>query len=267
MTRFGVMADVHGNLHALDAVLAFLSTRDVDRYLCAGDLVGYGPQPNECVRRVLSLPGACVAGNHDLIALGRLGDERCAPLARRSLRWTRGVLEADARAMLASLPLAATCGGRVAIHHGSLADPEEYVLTEDRARQDLQALAAGAAPVDVLILGQTHRPMAVGLRRGTLLRDATGVIQLERGERIMLNPGSVGQSRSRDPSARVAILDLTARAASFHAVAYDVDGCRRALRERGLPERSCHLPRPRWERVLGSVWHRVRPRRPAPGRR
>ena len=80
--RFGVIADVHANLHALDAALAFLSDQDVDAYLCAGDLVGYGPFPNECVRRVRDLPGRCVAGNHDLIVLDRLSDERCVPLAR-----------------------------------------------------------------------------------------------------------------------------------------------------------------------------------------
>ena len=90
--RFAVIADVHANLHALDAALAFVSDQDVDAYLCAGDLVGYGPFPNECVRRVRELPGRCVAGNHDLIVVDRCGDERCVPLARTSLRWTRASL-------------------------------------------------------------------------------------------------------------------------------------------------------------------------------
>src|SRR3954447_24462817 len=88
LMRFAVISDVHANLHALDAALAFLATQDVDGYLCAGDLVGYGPFPNECVRRVAALGGPCVAGNHDLIAIGRLSDERCIPLAQASLRWT-----------------------------------------------------------------------------------------------------------------------------------------------------------------------------------
>ena len=266
VTRVGVIADVHGNLHALDAVLGCLSTQDVDRYLCAGDLVGYGPFPNECIRRVLSLPGACVAGNHDLIVLGRLGDEQCIPLARASLRWTRDVLEDDARAMLAELPLGARYDG-VAVHHGSVADPQEYVLTEDRAREEMRELAAGPAPPEVLVLGHTHRSMAVGLRRGMLLREGTGVVTLERGELIVINPGAVGQSRSRDPRARAAVLDLKAREATFHALAYDVAGCRRALRERGLPETSCHLPRSRWAEMVGAVRRRVRRARRAPSRR
>jgi predicted phosphodiesterase len=266
MTRVGVIADIHGNLHALDAALAFLSSRDVDRYLCAGDLVGYGPYPNECVRRVLALPGACVAGNHDLIVLDRLGDERCIPLARASLRWTRDVLEDDTRAMLAGLPLGARCNG-IAVHHGSVADPQEYVLTEERACEELRHLASSASPADILILGHTHRPMAVGMRRGTLLREGTGAVALERDEPIVVNPGAVGQSRTRDPRARVAVLDLTIGQATFHALAYDVAGCRRALRQRGLPETSCHLPRSRWEDLVGALKHRVRRPRPTRGRR
>jgi predicted phosphodiesterase len=265
MTRVGVIADIHGNLHALDAALAFLASQGVDRYLCAGDLVGYGPYPNECVRRVLALPGACVAGNHDLMVLDRVGDERCIPLARASLRWTRDVLEDDTRAMLGKLPLAARYNG-IAIHHGSLADPQEYVISEERAREELRELAAGASPADVLILGHTHRPMAVGMRRGTLLREGTGAVALERDEPIVLNPGAVGQSRSRDPRARVAVLDLTSRRATFHALAYDLAGCRRALRERGLPETSCHLPRSRWEDAVAALKRRVRRARPAPSR-
>jgi predicted phosphodiesterase len=102
--RYGVIADVHANLHALDAALAFLCSQKIDAYLCAGDLVGYGPQPNECVRRVLALPGRCVAGNHDLIAVERLGSEGCSRLAQASLSWTRRVLDDDVRALLADLP-------------------------------------------------------------------------------------------------------------------------------------------------------------------
>ena len=139
--RYGVIADVHANAHALDAALAFLATQELDGYLCAGDLVGYGPLPNECVRRVLALPGRCVAGNHDLIALGRLSDERCIPLAQASLRWTRGVLEDDVRALLAGLPLGVTVDG-IALRHGSIADPQEYVVTMRQAGACLEQLAA-----------------------------------------------------------------------------------------------------------------------------
>jgi predicted phosphodiesterase len=255
--RYGVIADVHANLHALDAALAFLSSQDVDGYLCAGDLVGYGPFPNECVHRVRDLPGLCVAGNHDLIVLDRLSDERCVALARASLRWTRTVLDTEARAFLADLPL----GGmerRVALHHGSVTDPQEYVLSTAQAVACLRDIERVAPGTEILILGHTHRPMAVSERGESLLRGSTGEVNLQQGERTVLNPGAVGQSRSHDARARVVVLDVGARVATFHALPYDVAGCRQALRERGLPPESCHVPRSRWGEVAGAVRRRVR---------
>jgi predicted phosphodiesterase len=255
--RYGVISDIHANLHALDATLAFLATQDVDGYLCAGDLVGYGPLPNECVRRVLALGGPCVAGNHDLIALGRLSEARCIPLAQESLRWTREVLDDDARTLLSGLPLEATVD-RIAIHHGSARDPEEYVVTETQALATLDDLRDVAPQADILILGHTHRPMAVGRRRGSLLRGGEGTVSLPPDEPVVLNPGAVGQSRSRDGRARAMVLDLAERVATFHAVEYDVAGCREALRRRGLPPDSCHRPRSRAQETLGAVKRGVR---------
>jgi predicted phosphodiesterase len=254
--RYGVIADVHANLHALDAALAFLAGENVDAYLCAGDLVGYGPFPNECVRRVRDLPGRCVAGNHDLIVLDRVSDERCVPLAQASLRWTRSVLDPEARAFLAALPLGAR-EGDVALRHGSVADPQEYVVTAAHAVACLRDLESAAPGAEVLILGHTHRPMAASATGGSLLRGSTGAVSLPRDEPVMINPGAVGQSRSRDPRARVAVLDMGAGVASFHALAYDVAGCRQALRDRGLPPESCHVPRPRLSGVAVAVRRRV----------
>jgi predicted phosphodiesterase len=251
VTRLGVVSDIHANLHALDAALRFLDAQELDGYLCAGDLVGYGPFPNECVRRVLDLPAACIAGNHDLIVLGRLSDERCVPLARDSLAWTRSVLEDDARERLAALPLETTAHG-VTLHHGAPGDPQRYVISDEEA---FAALDDGGAPI--LVIGHTHRPMAVGRRRGSLLRGATGSVGLEPHEPVLLNPGAVGQSRSRDPRARVMILDLAQRVASFHALEYDVAACRQALRERALPPDSCHVPRSRIRDVAGALRRRL----------
>jgi predicted phosphodiesterase len=255
--RYGVIADVHANLHALDAALAFLASHELDGFLCAGDLVGYGPFPNECVRKVAALGGPCVAGNHDLIAIGRLSDERCIPLARASLRWTREVLEDEPRALLGALPLGATADG-VAVHHGSVRDPQEYVVTEAQAFAALDDLVEVAPGANILILGHTHRPAAVGRRSGSLLAAGTGEVRLPADEPVLLNPGAVGQSRTSDPRARVMVLDLARRVASFHALDYDVEGCRQALRDRGQPPGSCHRPRSRWNGVTGAVKRRVR---------
>ena len=249
--RLGVVSDIHANVHALEAALAFLSAQEVDAYLCAGDLVGYGPAPNECVRRACALPGQGVAGNHDLIAIGELGDERCDQRARDSLRWTRTVLENDTRALLGELPAARQ---RTASHCiTARRRTREYVRTEEQALACLDDLARITPGAEILVLGHTHESLAVGRRRGTLLKASTGSVRLLPGELTLLNPGSVGQSRSRDPRARVMVLDLAARAATFHAVAYDVAACRDALREQGLPPDSCHTWRSHWGVVVHAL--------------
>jgi predicted phosphodiesterase len=254
--RYGVISDVHANLHALDAALVFLATQDVDGYLCAGDLVGYGPLPDETVGRVLGLPGRCIAGNHELIVLGRLTDERCGALARASLRWTRGAIDDQTRALLARLPLSARIDG-IALHHGSVADPQEYVLTQRQALACLHDLERTAPGAELLVLGHTHRPLAVSRDRGSLLRRRTEAVSLPPGDRVVLNPGAVGQSRTREARARCMVLDTAARVATFHALPYDEAACRRALVERGLPPGSCHVPRSRWEDFAGAVMRRV----------
>ena len=100
--RLGLLADVHANLPALDAALGALA--DADALICAGDLVGYGPQPNEVVARLAELGVTCVAGNHDLVAVTGEGLERCDALAATTLRWPIDALGDDARGFLAALP-------------------------------------------------------------------------------------------------------------------------------------------------------------------
>lgn len=245
--RLGLLGDVHANLTALETALSFLESAGVEEYVCTGDLVGYGPQPDECIARVVALPGVCVAGNHDLIVLGELTADRCIPLARDSLVWTRTQLSEDSAAALAALPRRAPAPGGLVAAHGSVADPQEYVRTPVQALAQL----AEAPEAAVVVLGHTHSPLAVGERRGALLTGGDGVVRLEPGERHVLNPGSVGQSRERRALARVAVLDLDLGEIAFSGLRYDVRACRAALRRRGLPPDSCHLYRAPWRSAAG----------------
>jgi predicted phosphodiesterase len=243
--RYGVIADVHGNLHALEAALRVLSKAGVDEYLCAGDLVGYGPLPNECVAAVAELGARCVVGNHDLIALGRLSDERCSRLARDSLRWTSAELSSASRLFLERLPGVLVAEGGVVVAHGSLHDPQAYVREPHERMAQLWTLERHHPAGRLLVLGHTHRPVAHAQRRGTLRARRDGTVSLETGERCLLNPGSVGQSRQRTVRSQFVVVDLEQSYARFYAVRYDVAGCRRALRERGLAASSHHSkPRP-----------------------
>ena len=186
--RYGVIADIHGNAQALEAVTAELDRIGVDRYLCAGDLVGYGAQPNECVEMVARLEPICVAGNHDLMALGELSEEGCVRLARRTMRWTREVLSEDARAYLASLPRRAEAAGGVVIAHGSLDDPEQYVFRVDQATAQLGRLAREHPGAQVLIVGHTHLAFASDGRSTPLEPAAAGELALNGSPRGCSTP-------------------------------------------------------------------------------
>jgi predicted phosphodiesterase len=238
--RVGVFSDVHANRQALEACLRRLEAERVDALVCAGDLVGYGPDPEACVERVAALGAVCVAGNHDLIATGALSDERCMRLARESLRWTAAQLGERSREQLRALPQLAEAAGGLVVAHGSLDDPQRYVLTPGDACEQLAELARRFPPATLLVLGHTHEAALYGERRGELLRATTGTVALAPGERHLLNAGSVGQSRDRHALARFAVVDLEAATATFHAVPYDAAGTRAALRRRGLPASSCH---------------------------
>ncbi|HKG51183.1 MAG TPA: metallophosphoesterase family protein [Actinomycetales bacterium] len=235
--RYGVLSDVHANLHALRAAFERLDGLGVNSYLFAGDAVGYGVFPNECVDMLRSRGAVCVAGNHDLMALGALGAEEASARAWDTVLWTRDRLTDDTRAFLRRLPLVAQIDG-VTVAHGSLDDVSHYVQKAADARRELDRLPGPG----VLVLGHTHLPWAFEYDNGTLLRAAPGVVALRAETRVLLNPGSVGQSRDRLPHVRFAVLDTDAGSAELHSVPYDLESCLRALHEEGRPAHAAHRP-------------------------
>lgn len=251
--RYAVLSDVHANLPALRAVLDAVPRHTVDGYLVTGDLVGYGAHPNECVELLASYDALCVAGNHDLIAVGSLPDARAGGLARETLAWTRSVLTEASRGYLSGLPNVREVGP-ILLAHGSPDDPQEYVTEPRRARELLDA-----TPGRLLLLGHTHHAWAVGRRAGTVLRRRTRSVRIDPDDRYLLNAGSVGQSRDRSLAARFAVLDLTAGTVAFRAVAYDVAACRTALIGAGLPATTYQLL-PTWAERREELVDRVRER-------
>lgn len=222
--RLGVVSDVHGNLQALDAVLAALAAVGVDAHICLGDLVGYGPRPDACIERIAALGAICVAGNHDLVAIGGEGLERCGPLARQTLEWTREHLDGASRRFLDALPLEARLHG-VLLTHGAIGDPWRYISTQDDAEAELRELARRGGE-QWLLVGHTHHPLTVTV-----------------DGRRLVNPGAVGQSREREALARYAVIDLDAGDVQLRATRYDERACRRELRRAGLPADACHPTR------------------------
>lgn len=255
--RIGLLSDVHANLPALRAALRALQDRGVDRLLVAGDIVGYGGQPNECIVELADAGAGCVLGNHDLFVLDRLPPTRFPEVARRSADVTRSLLSSDSRSFLGSLPLTLRLENMI-IAHGSLDDPEEYVVSRSRAAQLLSRLPQEAPGSDTLILGHTHRQCLWSADRDT--RRPRGRIAVTAP--ALINPGSVGQSRQRErsPKVRCALYDSGARSVEFIHLSYDVESSRAILRKLNLPDVCLHAPPSARRQVLGvcrEVWARV----------
>src|SRR5439155_19064797 len=201
--RVAVISDVHGIRHALDAVLEAIAAVGADELWCLGDLIGYGPQPNECCRTVAAHADLCLAGNHDLVVLGSLPIHDFAGDAAAAARWTQSVLADDAREFLAGLPSSSRRNG-VELFHGSARDPVwEYVLTEEAAWWTFQATTE-----PLVLVGHSHVPLAISLAGDELAGGiASGGTETEvNGARWLLNPGSVGQPRDGDPRAAYLLL-------------------------------------------------------------
>jgi predicted phosphodiesterase len=259
--RYAVLADIHANLHALETVLSAIPPGSVDAYVVAGDIVGYGPHPNECVDLIRQLDCVCVAGNHDLIAVGRLADDGVSRLARETLRWTRGVLRKDVRRYLESLPQVADLDDGLVVAHGALGDPTLYVREWRQAVGQLAELRDERPDARLLILGHTHRQSAWSAsgHRLPIARRSTPFPS----EPWLVNPGSVGQSRAVAPRAQFVLLDLERREAAFKRLRYDVRACRQALARAGLPPEACHQ-RPAARRAFSRArrWWRERTESP-----
>jgi diadenosine tetraphosphatase ApaH/serine/threonine PP2A family protein phosphatase len=231
--RVAVCSDIHGNLPALEAVLAEIDDARPDELWCLGDLVGYGPWPNEVTELVRARADLCLVGNHDLVALGTAGVdvEEFNPEAADAALWTRRELSAATRDFLESLAPEASRED-TGLYHASPRDPVwEYVLTAEAA-----AGAFTEAPERLILVGHSHVALAFSLEEGRLSGDvARKGTAIELTARHLLNPGSVGQPRDGDARAAWLMLDLAEGRARFERVEYDVRRTQEEIRARGLP--------------------------------
>jgi diadenosine tetraphosphatase ApaH/serine/threonine PP2A family protein phosphatase len=231
--RVAVVSDIHSNLHALEAVLADIRTEEPEEIWCLGDVVGYGPHPNECVEAIRDVAALSLCGNHDLAVLGAIDVAGFSGDAGTAARWTQTVLREPEAEWLRSLePLAER--GAAQLFHASPRDPVwDYVLSEEVALACLQQTTA-----PLVLVGHSHIALAIGWD-GTELAGglAPAGTEVELGERrVLLNPGSVGQPRDGDPRAAWLLIDEAAGRAAFRRVPYPIDEAQAAIRARGLPD-------------------------------
>jgi diadenosine tetraphosphatase ApaH/serine/threonine PP2A family protein phosphatase len=228
--RIALLSDIHANLCALDAVAAAVGS--VDQVLQLGDVVGYGPEPDATVQRLMDLRAGGVRGNHDAAACGGQEIEWFNPAARRALEWTRRVIAPATLGWLEMLP-SRVVEPPFTLVHGSPREPTwEYVTSPDVASASFASLQTRHG-----LHGHTHVPMAWRLDAGRIEAiDPRGTPLLHLDERpTLLNPGSVGQPRDGDPRAAWALLDTEAGTCTWHRTSYDVAAVQAAIRQAGLP--------------------------------
>ncbi len=232
--RILVISDIHANLFALEAVLT--AAGQVDAVWCLGDIVGYGPDPNECVARIRQLPNiVCILGNHDAAALKQIQTDNFNPEARIALHWTRTALAPSSLEFLANLPEKAVIDD-ITLAHGSPRHPVwEYLLDTRTATQSFEYF-----DTPYCLVGHTHLPVLYYLLDG---RHPAHLVVPEPNTNLMLtprailNPGSVGQPRDRDPRASYAVLSTDEYSWDYCRTPYDIPAVQARMENAGLPER------------------------------
>jgi len=231
--RIGIIADIHANFEALEVVLNALQKKEVDQLICLGDLVGYGPNPNECVAKVLEICDIVVAGNHDHGAIGKCSIDRFNAFARQAILWTHDVLTSEFKQAIQELPLLWDNGQLMAVHASPEA-PEKwhYVSSEDAVFRSLMALTSSYC-----FIGHTHIPAIFSrTREGDIILQKGKSLTLQKDQLHLINVGSVGQPRDSDPRAAYGVLDMDKSQFELYRVPYDIEAVQAKMTKEGIPD-------------------------------
>ena len=236
ISRYLIIADVHANLEALNAVIA--AAAPFERLWCLGDLVGYGPNPNECIDAIRRYKHVVVAGNHDWVACGKRTAAGFNPNAAFAAQWTATQLRAESRQFLFDLPEQVTEENFLLVHGSPRAPTQEYLFRAAEAEKSFPHFFTSYC-----LVGHTHVPSAFIEAGRDSPSDVYGValqpeepLPLDGRTRMILNPGSVGQPRDYNPQAAFGIYDTGSHEFQLHRVAYDVAATQQKMRAADLPE-------------------------------
>jgi predicted phosphodiesterase len=236
--RYLILSDIHANITALEAALEAAKGR-WEQAVCLGDIVGYGPDPNEAVDRVRALGCVTIRGNHDKAIAGIIEGEEFNPVAREAVMWTRERLTDDNLKWLRGLRQGPVIIEDFGVVHGSVHDEDEYVFVAQQAFIEMQLAAT-----PVTFFGHTHRQggfMARGSGMGVINFDPTpkpiaGRLQIEEGVQYFLHPGSIGQPRDGDARAAFVIFDTDTKRVEYWRVRYEIAAVQERMAEALLPE-------------------------------
>lgn len=231
--RYLVVGDIHSNLAAFEAVLRDADARSgFDKVWCLGDMVGYGPDPHECIELLRQYEHICVAGNHDWASIGKMDTSDFNPVAAHACHWTGQQLTRQDVEYLQDLPLS-LCEGDFTLVHGSPRQPIwEYLLSIEAAQANF-----GCFETVYCLVGHSHVPLVFEyIDRAAVYKEfPEGTNLTLGGNRLIINPGGVGQPRDGDPRASYAVYDAEAHTVYHWRVDYDIAATQRKMEERGLP--------------------------------
>ncbi len=234
--RLAVFGDIHANLEALQAVLADMEQRRIDRFMCLGDLVGYGASPNECIELVSALPrGNCILGNHDAAAVWLYSPYSMSKDAQKAILWTMEQLSEANAAYLKKLRQKISMLDLLFVHANPY-NPGAYRYVIDQ-KHALRSFAAVKSRL--VFLGHSHRPVLITkknfLQANFTTPRGNKVLALHPRHKQIINPGSVGQPRDGDVRASYCVYDTRRNEVEFHRVDYDHARAGQRILAAGLP--------------------------------
>ena len=223
--KIAVISDIHGNLEALNAVLAKIDALGVQIIFCLGDIVGYGPNPNECVELIRSRQILCVAGNHDKAVTGEHSIESFSQIAKAGVLWTKSVITEEHEEYLVSLPYSIQEHNILFVHSSPDKSEEfRYLLSAEDARESFHYFTN-----PLCFIGHTHRP--------GIFCEENGITIIRPGKKFIINVGSVGQPRDGNWKSCFALLDTEYYTMEFVRVEYDVETVCKKIKVLGLPQK------------------------------
>jgi diadenosine tetraphosphatase ApaH/serine/threonine PP2A family protein phosphatase len=233
--KYAIISDVHSNLEALAAAVEDIRASGADRIICCGDVVGYGPQPEECCAILKSAGIICTLGNHDAALIGRLSISGFNEYALKAIGINAELISADSKLYISSLP-ERLCENGILFVHGSPRDPvNEYLSSVDKLRNNIVLIKER-----VCFHGHTHYPMVYSENEsgsGNVERPFDGFsISLAENKKYIINVGSVGQPRDNDPRCCLVYFDTDTGVVVFRRIEYDVPAVQARMRAIGIPD-------------------------------
>ena len=232
--KYAILADIHANLEAFTAVLDDIGEKgDIEEIWCLGDIAGYGPDPHRCIEILSQCKHVCIAGNHDMAAIGKADTTYFNPLAVAAINWTAAQLTEDDIRYLDGLPLTLQQGDFTLVHGSPMEPLWEYIISTGIALRNFTYIET-----PYCLVGHSHVPMAFMKDKDTGCKPValTLGIGLALGKnKMIINPGGVGQPRDGDPRASYAIYDDERQMVHLYRVEYNIEATQKKIMECGLP--------------------------------